>query len=159
MADARQLLEDYVSTGKVMQVATLNDEGAPVVCNVWFASTLAPDRLYFISRPTRFHSANIRRDSRVAGSVLAIDLTELGQDVRGATFTGSAVELPTTGVDEEIAVFAGRWPRAARAIDARRMADGENHHRIYRIDVDGWILFDEENFPDEPRQPVPAHTD
>ncbi|WP_018350197.1 pyridoxamine 5'-phosphate oxidase family protein [Longispora albida] len=156
MGDARQILEDYVSGAKVMQLATVTEDGSPVVCNVWFASTLSPDKLYFISRPAREHSANIRRDGRVAGSILDIELDELGQEVRGVTYTGTARELPATGVDTEIGVFAGRWPRAARAIDAARMAAGTNHHRIYEVTVTGWILFDEENFADQPRQPVPV---
>ena len=76
MADLRELLVSYVSAGKAMQLATLDPQGDPYVCNLWFASSFEPDRLYFISRPTRAHCENLRRDPRVAGAVLAIELED-----------------------------------------------------------------------------------
>ena len=156
MADARDLLEDYVRSGKVMQLSTLDDEGAPYVNNLWFASSLRPDRLYFISRPARLHCANIRSRPRVAGAILTIALENPKQPVRGVTFTGTAVELPTTNIDAQIAIYAGRWPETAAAIDPARLASGEAHHRLYEITVRSWILYDEENFRADPRQPVAA---
>jgi hypothetical protein len=125
-----------------------------VVCNLWFAYGFAPDRLWFISRPGREHCVNLRERPRVAGAVLAIALDEVGQAVRGVSFTGQGTELPTTGIDEQIAAYAGRWPTAAAAIDPARMAAGETHHRVYEIAVDGWVLYDELNFRRDPRQVV-----
>ena len=156
MDDPRRLLEEYVTAGKAMQLATLGADGAPQVCNLWYASGLGPDRLWFISRPARQHCANLRADSRVAGAVLAIELDGLGQPVRGVSFTGRASELPTTGIDGPVDAYLRRWPRASGAIDPRRLAAGQTHHRIYQIDVAGWVLYDEENFRDQPRQPVAA---
>ena len=156
MADARSLLEAYVRDGKVMQLATVGAGGSPAVCNLWFASAFDPDRLYFISRPTREHCANLRDRCAVAGSILAIELTGLGQAVRGVTFTGTGTELPTEGVADQIGAYVGRWPSAARAIDPGRLAAGETHHRIYQIAVTGWVLYDEENFRSDPRRSVAA---
>jgi len=158
MTDARKILEEYVATGKVMQLATVGGDGAPVVCNLWFASAFDPDRLWFISRPARVHCVNLRAEPRVAGAVLAIELEELGQDVTGVTFQGVARELPVTGIEEQIAAYTARWPRATRAIDPARMLSGEAHHRVYQIDVTSWILFDEQRFDPNPRVPVEAHT-
>ena len=154
--EPRDLLEEYVATGKAMQLATLRDDGAPVVCNLWYAYRFAPDRLWFISRPAREHCANLRRDPRVAGAILAIELSDVGQAVRGVSFTGEAVELPVTGIEEQIGHYAGRWPRAAAAIDPARMAAGQTHHRVYEVAVTGWVLYDEANFKGSPRQPVDA---
>ncbi|HKS98024.1 MAG TPA: pyridoxamine 5'-phosphate oxidase family protein [Rugosimonospora sp.] len=154
MVDTRSLLEAYVRNGKVMQLATLDGKGAPYVSNLWFASSFGPDRLWFISRPTRMHSENIRERPAVAGAVLAIDLDELGQAVRGVTFSGTAKELPTTNVETAIGAYVGRWPNAAHALDSDRLANGAAHHRIYEIAVNNWILYDEENFSAAPRQPV-----
>lgn len=150
------MLVSYVQSGKVMQLSTLDSDGAPYVSNLWFASAFEPDRLYFISRPNRAHCENIRLRPRVAGAVLAIELTGLGQAVRGVTFTATAVELPITDIDADIATYAGRWPDAAGAIDPARMAAGETHHRLYRINVSSWVLYDEENFRADPRQNVEA---
>jgi uncharacterized protein YhbP (UPF0306 family) len=156
MADLRELLVDYVQAGKAMQLATLDERGDPYVCNLWFASSFEPDRLYFISRPNRHHCAYLRDRARVGGAVLAIELAGLGQVVRGVSFTGAAVELPVVGVDAPIATYVGRWPAAANAIDPARLAAGETHHRIYEIAVDSWILYDEEHFRADPRQVVEA---
>jgi len=158
MVDARALLLDEVRAGKALQLATLGADGAPAVCNLWFASNFDPDRLYFISRPSRAHCENLRRDPRVAGAVLAIQLEDPGSTaVRGVQFTGRAVELPTTGIDEQIAIYARRWPATANAIDPERMERGEAHHRVYQIDVTDWVLYDEANFGKDPRQPVPVY--
>jgi hypothetical protein len=157
MRDARTLLERNVASGKVMQLSTLAPDGGPVVCNLWFASAFAPDRLWFISRHTREHSANIRADGRVAGAILAIEIDELGQAVQGVTFNGIARELPTTGIDDQIEAYLARWPKAAGALDRDRLARGEAHHRVYEIVVASWVLFDEEHFPSDPRRVVPAH--
>lgn len=158
MPQPRELLEEYVASGKAMQLATLRPDGAPIVCNLWYAYQLNPDRLYFISRPAREHCANVRRDPRVSGAILAIELSHPGEPVRGITFTGQGVELPVTGIDAQIAVYAGRWPVTANAIDPQRLAGGEAHHRIYEITVEEWVLYDEQNFRQQPRQPVLAVT-
>lgn len=157
MRDPRQILERNVTTGKVMQLSTIDPDGAPVVCNLWYASAFAPDRLWFISRHTREHSANIRADGRVAGAILAIEIDELGQAVQGVTFNGSARELPVTGIDAQIEAYLSRWPKASGALDRERLARGEAHHRVYEINVGSWVLFDEEHFPSDPRQVVAAY--
>jgi uncharacterized protein YhbP (UPF0306 family) len=155
---ARELLVSEVRAGKAMQLATLGPDGAPVVCNLWFASSFEPDRLFFISRPSRAHCENVRRDPRVAGAVLAIQLEDPGSTAaRGVQFSGRAVELPTTGIGEQISIYTARWPATAKAIDPGRMERGETHHRVYQIDVTDWVLYDEANFGKDPRQPVDVY--
>ncbi|MFD0556045.1 uncharacterized protein YhbP (UPF0306 family) [Stackebrandtia endophytica] len=157
MSHPRKLLDDYVTQAKVMQLATTDADGAPVVCNLWFASGLRPDRLWFISRENRIHCDNLRERPKVAGSILDTMLDELGgTPVRGVTFTGTARQLPTTGVDQQIDAYLSRWPKAHNAIDPERLANRETHHRIYQIDVTAWVLYDEIGAPKAPRQPVPA---
>ncbi len=127
-----------------------------MVCNPWYAYGLARDRLWFISRPTHAHCVNLRRDPRVGGAILAIELDQVGQPVRGVSFTGTGRQLPTTGVEAQIAAYTGRWPTAANAIDPARLAAGQTHHRIYQIGIASWVLYDEQHFRADPRQPVPA---
>lgn len=149
-------MEEYVVAAKVMQLATLDPDGRPYVNNLWCASTLRPDRLLFISRPTRLHCDYIRERPDVAGAILAIELHDPSKPVRGVTFTGVARELPTTGIEDQIDVYQRRWPSTASAIDPARMAAGEAHHRIYEVTVTGWVLYDEVHFRGNPRQPVAA---
>ncbi|MGH3831834.1 MAG: pyridoxamine 5'-phosphate oxidase family protein [Pseudonocardiaceae bacterium] len=154
MPNERALLEQYVRAGKLMQLASLNSDGSPVVCNVWYDAHFTPDVLRFISRHSRQHSQNIRRDVRVAGGIIAVSLEGLGQAVRGVTFTGVARELPTCGTDREVAAFVARWPRAEAALRPEKLAHDETANRLYEVTVAGWVLFDEANFPEQPRRVV-----
>jgi hypothetical protein len=156
MPTSRELLEQYVKSGKLMQLATLCADGSPMVCNVWYDAHFAPDLLRFISRHDRNHSANIRRDARVAGSIVAIHLEALGQPVTGVAFTGIARELGTVGVESEVEAFVKRWPAATEAIEPGRLERGERPTRLYEVAVEEWVLFDEVNFPAQPRQVVQA---
>lgn len=156
MPNDRALLEDYVRAGKLMQLASLNSDGSPAVCNVWYYAHFAPDILRFISRYDRQHSQNVHIDGRVAGSIIAIPLEGLGQTVRGVTFTGVAHELPTCGVEGEVAAFVARWPRAEAALHPGKLARGETPTRLYEVTVAEWVLFDEENFPEQPRRVIEA---
>jgi Pyridoxamine 5'-phosphate oxidase len=156
MPGERSLLEEYVRAGKLMQLATINTDGSPAVCNVWYDPGFAPDLLRFISRHDRQHSQNIRRDGRVAGGIIAVPLDGLGQVARGVTFSGVARELPTSGIESPLAAFLSRWPRAADAISPGKLARGEAASRLYEVAVHEWVLFDEANYPRQPRRVIEA---
>ncbi|WP_280271562.1 pyridoxamine 5'-phosphate oxidase family protein [Nocardia wallacei] len=149
----RELLEEYIADGGLMQLSTVRPDGTPVVCTVWYVATFYPDRLRFISRTDRVHSHNIRRNPAVAGAVLADPPAELGLPGWDVSFTGRAVELPGTGIDAEKREFAARWPRATGVLEA--MPDCAS--RMYEIAVERWVLFDEENFRESPRREIAGH--
>jgi uncharacterized protein YhbP (UPF0306 family) len=140
MPSERALLEQYVQAGKLMQLASLSGDGSPMVCNVWYDAHFAPDVLRFISRHDCQHSHNVRVDGRVAGEIIAIPLDGLGQTVRGVTFTGSARELPNYGINEEIAAFVTRWPRAEAALNPSKLARGEIPTRLYEVAIAEWVI-------------------
>ncbi len=158
METARSVLEEYVASGKLMQVATLSENGNPAVCHVWYHCGFHPDRLFFISRRDRDHSVNIRRNEWVAGGIVTIPLSGLGQVVRGVTFKGRARELNADAV-AELEGFLGRWPGARRIITAERVANDDTPSRLYEIRLDEWVLFDEETFPGSPRRTLPPSAD
>jgi uncharacterized protein YhbP (UPF0306 family) len=155
MTSERKLLEDYVASGTLMQVATISEMCDPSVCNVWYHAEFYPDRLYFLSPRDCEHSANIRANGRVAGSIVSIPLTGLGQKVRGVSFKGVAWELES-GAQEEVRSFLSRWPRAQETISAEDLAYATAPSRLYEIIVREWVLFDEENYPQSPRRPILA---
>jgi uncharacterized protein YhbP (UPF0306 family) len=146
----RRVLEDYVASGLLMQVATVTDSGNPALCHVWYDYSFRPDRVSFMSRNDRDHSHNIRLNGRIAGGIIAIELTGLGQTVRGVTFKGTARELVTAECEREIASFLQRWPAAESALTPNSPS------RLYEVRISEWLLFDEENFPDEPRRIIPG---
>ena len=152
----RDFLLNEVSAGKLMHVATLDADGNPALCHVWYRATFTPDRLYFISRHDRQHSLNIRNDGRIAGGIVATVPNGLGDKVRGVTFKGNAIELPKVGFDDLVEAFLDRWPNARAILSVDRPERGETQSRLYEIAVTEWVLFDEGNFPDEPRRSLPA---
>jgi hypothetical protein len=134
-----------------MQVATISGSGEPSVCHVWYHAQFQPDRIRFISRRDREHSAHIRQDGRVAGGIVAIPLSGLGQTVRGVTFKGWAHELGASA-KAELDAFLEHWPRARDIISTDRIVNEDTLSRLYEISVDRWVMFDEENFPESPRR-------
>jgi uncharacterized protein YhbP (UPF0306 family) len=156
VTNSRDLLEAYVLGGQLMQVSTLTSDGGPVLCSVWYDAHFSPDVVRFISRPERQHCQNIRADPRVAGAIVAMPLTGLGQPVRGVSFTGRASELPAGGADQQIEEFCRQWPVARTAVDPRSLPPAGVPSRLYEIRVVEWVLFDEENFPHQPRQSIPG---
>ncbi len=134
MTQPRQL-EDYVAAGKAMRLAMLNGDGSPVVCNLWYALGLRPDRLWFISRPARAHCANLRRDPRVGGAILAIELDAVGQAVRGSPSPAPPGSCPPPAWRNRSRCTPAGGRARRNAIDPARLAAGETRHRIYQIDV------------------------
>jgi hypothetical protein len=154
LADGRAVLEQYVTSGALMQLATVTPDGSPHLCNVWYDAHFNPDVLRFISRWDRNHSEHIRSGRPVAGSIIAIPLEGLGQLARGITFTGDAVELPQRGISAQLHAFLSRWPNAREGIDEDRLRTGHTPVRLYEVAVSEWVLFDEQYFPAEPRQRI-----
>jgi hypothetical protein len=151
VADPRRLLVDGVGAATLMQVATVGDTGFPALCHVWFQAEFEPDRLTFLSREDREHVINLRNDPRVAASIALEVPSGLGSPVRGVTLSGLAQEIPGIALPDAAARFVTRWPRAAAALDRARVRS-----RLYEITVLRWVLFDEINFPDEPRIEIPG---
>ena len=167
-ADPRRLIVDGVHTAALMQVATIGDSGFPAICHVWFQPEFEPDRLYFLSREDREHAINIRCDPRVAGSIALEVPTGLGERVRGVTLTGLAREVPEADLPAAAVAFIARWPRAADLLAPAHAAAASTAEtalpvprpagpclaprcRLYEITVVRWVLFDEVNFPSQPR--------
>lgn len=153
----REILETLIKQGRLMQVSTLSEGGTPRVCHVWFHATLAPDRLYFISRNNRKHSLDIARNPVVGGGIVSNVPQKLGDKVQGVTFTGKGVEVATgRAVRLLLTDFIRRWPQAREIVTIDRIEKNLTLTRLYEITVDEWALFDEVNFPDEPRIVLPG---
>lgn len=152
----REILEAGITAATLMQVATLDRAGCPVMCHVWFRAGFRPDRLHFISRPDRNHSINIRNDSRVAAGIALAVPSGLGEPVRGVTLTGHAHQVPEELFRPAADDFVARWPDAAGALRPATADPLSAPSQIYQIDVTDWVLFDEVNFPGQPRISLPG---
>lgn len=144
--DLKKLITEYLEQARLMQVATSKGD-QPWVCTVYFA---ADDMLniYWISKPNRRHSEELKNNSKVAGAIVLPHTP--GDDVRGIQFQGVAYELSGKDAGEGIGVYAKRYNMPQERVE--KILNGTDGHAVYKIKVDTFVLFDEVNFPDNPRQ-------
>lgn len=166
MPGDRELLQEYVRAGQLMQLATVRSDGSPMVGNLWYDPHFAPDLLRFVARHDGWHGADGHRvgghggagagGGRVGGSILAVPPDVRAGTVRGVTFTGTVRPLPPEGSAAAARAFLERWPGAEVAIDPGRLARHETPSRLYEVVVAEWVLFDERRFPAESRHVLAA---
>lgn len=145
--ELRKLIEDYLKETKMLQVATSKDN-QPWACTIYFAYDEKLN-LYWISKPSRRHSEEIRNNDKVAG-VIVLPHTP-GEDVRGIQFQGFAKELTDKSEAKQgMKYYAKRYGMKPERVNA--ILDGIDGHVCYKINPSLYVLFDETNFPDDPRQ-------
>jgi uncharacterized protein YhbP (UPF0306 family) len=148
------LLREYVINGKLMQVATVDSDNKPWLVHVWYAPSSQLE-LIFTSNVVRLHSDHIRTNSAVAGGIIAIDLKGLGQKgLRGITFTGNAHECAGSELEEAYETYATRWSKARESFPLTDIKSGESPMRMYKITPTQFVLFDEENYPKQPKRVI-----
>lgn len=141
----QNLVVEYLDEARQMQVATCVD-GQPWCATVYFAHDNAHN-LYWISMPDARHSQEIVRNSQIAGTItLAINP---GEPVRGLQFIGTAQEVDMAQIRGNIEAYAERYQRFTLGEDMMR---GATPIRLYQVKPISFILFDQKNFPDQPRQ-------
>lgn len=143
----KSLIKDYLSTAKLMQLATSIDN-QPWVCSIWFA-TDENLNIYYFSSITRRHSKEVMENNKVAGAIV---LPQTPNDPpRGLQFQGIVEQLnKQVDIDKAISVYEGR------IFSKEKIEEFINHkekpHKFYRIKPTQFVLFDVVNFPDNSRQ-------
>lgn len=150
----RDILEEYVREGKIMQVATVNSAGEPALCHVWFQAAFMPDVLHFLSGTHRDHSHNIAATGTVAGGIIHHAPEQLGEKGRGVAFRGHAREVPVDDLAGPLDEYLARWPQASKNISVDQIVADTTHTRLYEITVAEWTLYDEVNFPDNAKRVI-----
>ncbi len=141
------LIKEYLEQARLMQVATSKDN-QPWACSVYFVSDSSL-KLYWISHPTRRHSEEIRANSKVAGTIVLPHTP--GDKARGIQFQGIAQELEEKKeVEFAVNEYAKRYKLSQERI--RNILENKDGHLCYCIEPTWFVLFDEVNFPDSPRQ-------
>lgn len=146
----RKLIEEYLEEARLMQIATAKNN-QPWACTVYFAH----DRnlnFYWISKSTRRHSEEIRNNSSVAG-VIVLPHTP-GNKVRGLQFKGIAHELVKKDhIVKAMEYYAKRYNMPKERVNG--IINNTDGHIPYQIQPKLIVLFDEVNFPENPRQEYP----
>lgn len=147
-----KLIREYLSKGALMQVSTTRDN-QPWVCNVWYSYDKDLN-LYFISGNYRRHSEEIRDNEKVACAIVHPIYEEAGaeQPNRGITLEGRAEELNILKSGKAFDNFMKRWPKATKYVTKKDLLKNLTKTRFYKVTPETIVLFDEENYPDDPRQ-------
>lgn len=96
MDNLKKLIHEYLRQAQLMQVATAKDN-QPWACSVYFAFDDSFN-LYWISKPDRRHSQEIKENNKIAGTVVLPHTP--GDKVRGIQFQGIATELNSQAAKE-----------------------------------------------------------
>ena len=149
----RKLVRDYLEDAKLMQVATVKNN-KPWAASVWYVHD-KDWNLYFISRHSRRHSLELKKNQNVAGTIVIPHTKGSGEKVRGLQFEGPAHDL--TGVKEQKTLeranklYLSKYS-LAEDIPIENLTDPDWIATYYVIHPTSFVLFDEVNFPDSPRQ-------
>ena len=144
--DLKKLIIDYLEHARLMQVATSKDN-QPWVCSVYFAYDDELN-LYWLSKLDRRHSLEIEQNEKVAGTIVLPHTP--GDKVRGLQFAGIAKKLVGEELKQGLNVYAKRM--GTKEEKQQSILDGTLGHTIYKIKPSVFVLFDEQNFLDNPRQ-------
>lgn len=145
--DLRKLIEEYLDEAKTLQVATVS-KNKPWVCTVFFAFDEKLN-LYWLSKPSRRHSKELRANSSVAGTIVLPHVH--GQSVRGIQLEGTAEEIKEkTEAQQAMEFYANRFEIGSKRVSA--IVNGTDGHLCYKLTPVRYVLFDEVNFPKDPRR-------
>jgi len=143
----RKLIEEYLNSSKILQVATSKNNQS-WTCTLYFACDEKLN-LYWISLPSRRHSQELKDNSKVSGTIVLPHSP--GDKVRGIQFQGTAKELISkSDLIQGLKHYGHRYQMKKDRIES--IVENKDGHRCYKITPSLYVLFDEVNFPDSPRQ-------
>lgn len=130
-----------------MQLATSVD-GQPWACTVHYYSDENLN-LYWVSRSDRKHSQDIKQNNKVAVAVMVHENTPDEDYVIGMSIEGAA-EIIEQDAPEEI--VQGYVSKHGKDPDMTDIANGRSPHKFYVLKPLKIVLFDNKNFPENPRK-------
>lgn len=145
--DMRELIAKYLSGKYTMQLATAASN-RPWCCTVYYVIDEQLN-LYWASLPSRRHSLEIAKNPKVSAAIVVKNV--IGELVIGVQAEGVAevVENPSQikPITKKYAQkfgFDEQW--------ASDFSSLKTKHRLYKLSPSSFVLFDEENFADDPRK-------
>lgn len=135
----RSLIKNYILNSKIMQVATV-DDNQPWICSVYY---VIDDELnlYWLSLPSRRHSKEIDKNSKVAIAIAV----KTEQPVIGIQAEGFAEKVSNpASIAEVMKKYTDKYS-AGKDFYTNFIA-GKNKHVLYKFKPTLFVLFDELNF-------------
>jgi len=144
----QDVVKQYLPQVNIMQLATVIDE-RPYLCTVHYYADNDLN-LYWTSMLARRHSKEIAQNPKVAAYVLVHENTPEEDYVIGITFIGKA-ELVGAKIDSAIA--EGYTKKLKDNPDfVRKVVEDTTPFKFYKFTTEKVILFDNKDFPEDPRQ-------
>jgi uncharacterized protein YhbP (UPF0306 family) len=145
--NAEAIVKELINKANVMQMATSIDN-KPWVCNLHFYAD-SENNLYWISTEARLHSEHIKANPNTAATILIHENTSQENYVIGLSISGES-ELLGSEVAESIAQgYINKLGRDQQLL--KDIKSGQNPHKFYKMKPSKIILFDNKDFPDNPR--------
>ena len=148
-SNAKEIVADFLSKQPLMQVAT-SDSNNMWIATVWYA--IDKDlNIYFLSKETREHSQHIAINSKVTCAITGQYTKGPGEKIQGVQLSGVAKKLTGLSVLTGYKVYASKWPQLYTIGPVEAFKGNAAGIHMYSIAPERIVLFDEINFPDEPR--------
>lgn len=144
----KDLVKQYLPSVNIMQLATCVDN-QPWACSLHYYSD-DDFNLYWISKPKSRHSQEIELNPNVAVTIKVYENETPKDTVIGVSFEGVA----KLASESEVQNAAKGYQRKHHTDEAflKEVVAGKNPYVFYTVKPTKVVLFDNKNFPDDPRQ-------
>ncbi len=141
----RKLIDDFLSAGTLMQLATIGSDGAPWVCTVYFVAD-EDMNIYWTSAKFRRHSQEIMHDGRVAVTILPDTHRK-----RSLQIIGIAEKVLPDDSEKADTVYGQKFGHKPERLEEVRQntPDGRAYWKLSPKEI---YCFDEETYPDSPKK-------
>lgn len=151
MVSTKKLVDEYLKEAKLMTITTVS-ENKPWAASVWYAHD-KDWNIYFLSQKKRRHSIELKRNPNVAGTITKPHVIGSGEKVRGIQFEGTSRECTWNELKKGRELYMKKYPTAEN-IPLTMFRLVKFIATYYIIKPRTIVLFDEINFPKQPRQEI-----
>jgi uncharacterized protein YhbP (UPF0306 family) len=142
--DLKELISEFLTSTKIMQLATV-DGDQPWLCTVHFSSDDSFN-LFWVSQNTRQHSKELVAHPKVAATIVKDP-----ERKQALQITGEAHEVTGDDLVKANAIYGKRFGSSPELL-AKAQTGGPDAPAYYILKPTLIALWDEVNFPDNPKQ-------
>lgn len=147
-----EIYQNYLQDIKLMQLATCKD-GQPWLCSVWYVMD-EDGNIYYTSREKRRHSQEIMENNKVACTFVKDFVQGLGEKGQALVISGSAEKLSGQDCVKPFELYNKENPKLSNMQSLEDFTNNVGPHYFFKITPTEKVWFDEQNFPDKPRQQI-----
>lgn len=144
----QDLLADYLNSQRIIQLASCRDD-KPYVISLHFC--VAEDgSLYWLSTRERRHSQELEANPNACAVIKVHEDTPQEQWIIGLSIEGTVEYVGEDPGEEVTQAYKSRLDVSEQTMNDIR--SGTNPHKFYKLTPTTYTVFDNKNFPDQPKQ-------